>query len=578
MAGERTGKVKFNGDARGVTAASGQAEKAIGGFEDKLNKASVAIIAGAAAIGVAMIGVGGKFDDAYDTIALTTGAMGARLDGLKDDFRAVAAEVPATFDEVSVAVSGLNQRLGLTGPALQKLAEQELRLAQITGQDVASTVQLTTRLFGDWSVATGEQEETLDLLFRTSQATGAGVDRLAQSVVQFGAPLRQLGFGLGESLVLLGKWEKEGVNTELVLGGLKKALGAFAKQGKDPVVALQALIKSLAGAKTTMEANRIAVDALGTRAGPDFAAAVREGRFAYQDLVDQVAGGEGTIVDAARGTDDWKESLQQLQNEALLAIEPISTDFFNFLNDTAIPALKGVVQWTKDNEGAAKALGIAVGGTAAAVLLLNGGLKAYRAIASAVWIITEGWTVAQWALNVALTANPIGVVILAIGAIVLGIGLILKGLEGLGVSWDDIVGGFMKGAKAVGNFFGGVGNTVIRFWNSTIGSFRLTVPGWVPGIGGMSFGFPKIPQMPKLARGGNVAAGRPVIVGDAGPEIFFPGRSGRVMSNGESAGLAGGGGDVIVLADFGDGVRQIVRAERVEADRQTREFVKAAAA
>lgn len=577
-AGERTVKVKFFGDAKGVEAAAAQGGKAVDGFGSKVDKLSVGILAAGTAIGVGLAAVGGKFDDAEDTIRLTTGKMGASLDGLMNDFRAVASVVPASFEDVSTVVADLNQRLGLTGIGLQKLAEQELRLAQITGTDVASTVQLTTRLFGDWSIKTEDQAKTLDLLFRASQATGSGVDSLAQTVVQFGAPLRQLGFGLDESLVLLGKWEKEGVNTELVLGGLKKALGTFAKAGKDPVKALRDLIKSLSEAKTTMEANKIAVAALGVKAGPDFAAAVREGRFSYQDLLATVQNGQETIVDAAKGTDDWKESLQTLQNNALITIEPLSKSVFGFLNDTAIPALKGVVDWTGKHETATKAIIIPLTSLAALVLVINGGMKVYAAASAAVVAVTDLWTAAQWALNVALLANPIGVVILAIGAIVLGIGLIVKGLEGLGVSWDDIMGGIMKGARAVGGFFVNIGNKVIRFWNSTIGSFHFTVPSWVPGIGGQTWGLPRLPEMPALAKGGNVMANRPVIVGDAGPEIFFPGRSGRVMSSGESSGLMGGGGDVIVLADFGDGVRQVVRAERVAADSATRAYVLAAAA
>lgn len=577
MSGERTVKVKFNGDARGVDRAADQASSSVTRFGSKVDKISVGILAATAAIGAGLITMGGKFDDAEDTIALTTGAMGGKLDGLMQDFRAVAAVVPSTFEEVSTVVGDLNQRLGLTGTGLQKLAEQELRLAQITGQDVGSTVALTTRLFGDWSIATADQSKTLDTLFRASQATGAGVGTLAQTVVQFGAPLRQLGFGLDESLVLLGKWEKEGVNTELVLGGLKKALGTFAKAGKDPVKALQELIKALAGAKTTMDANKIAVAALGVKAGPDFAAAVREGRFNYQDLLTTVQTGQTTIVDAAKGTDDWKESLDTLKNEALIAVEPLTKDLFNFLGDTGVPALKGIVEWTKNHESATKAVVIPLATMAALILAINGGMKVYAATSAAVLAVTRVWTVAQWALNVAMWASPLGLVIVAIGLIVIGVGLIIKGLEGLGVSWDDIVNGMKTGARAVGNFFVGVGNSVIGFWNSTIGSFRVTVPSWVPLIGGQAFGFPKIPKMPKLALGGDVQAGRPVIVGDRGPEILFPGRSGRVMSSPESSRLMGGG-DVIVLADFGDGVRQVVRAERVRADNATRAWVQATAA
>jgi len=49
---------------------------------------------------------------------------------------------------------------------------------------------------------------------------------------------------------------------------------------------------------------------------------------------------------------------------------------------------------------------------------LSGGLAAYKVvtIAAAAW--TKIMTVAQWAMNVALTANPIGIVVVAIGALI----------------------------------------------------------------------------------------------------------------------------------------------------------------
>jgi hypothetical protein len=34
---------------------------------------------------------------------------------------------------------------------------------------------------------------------------------------------------------------------------------------------------------------------------------------------------------------------------------------------------------------------------------------------------------------------------------------------------------------------------VARAWNDTVGQLNFTVPSWIPGLGGHSFGVPKIP-------------------------------------------------------------------------------------
>ena len=44
--------------------------------------------------------------------------------------------------------------------------------------------------------------------------------------------MRLMGFSFQDTAALLAKWEKEGVNAELVMGSLRIAAGKFAKDGK----------------------------------------------------------------------------------------------------------------------------------------------------------------------------------------------------------------------------------------------------------------------------------------------------------------------------------------------------------
>ena len=596
-AGERTVKVKFTGDSKGVTKASDEGVRAVDKFKTGLDRASVAILATGTAVAIGLGKIGTDFDTAYDKIRIGTGATGVQLEGLKDDFRAVAAEVPATFGDIAEALQGLQTRLGITGKPLQALTEQIVNLNHITHEAIPQTVDAVTRLFGDWSIATDRQSAALDELFRASQSTGTAVDSIAASVVEFGAPLRQLGFSFDEAITLLGKWRKEGVNTELVLGGLKRALGQFSKAGEDPVKALEAFEKAIKTAGSAAEANQIAIKTLGVRAGPDFAAAVREGRFDFQSLLDTIQHGTETIASATGDTDSWTESLKKLKNDAMLAIEGPATSFFNAI-DKALPTLQSALQWTKDHKTATNDLLFAIAGIAAIVLVTNAGIKVYTTFVTLAAVATRAWTVAQWALNVALDANPIGIVIIAIAAIVAGIIILSKAGVDFGAVWGTVWGGIKDAAVAVwtwlGNSIGTVKgwfaslgfsiqhafwsafNWVASAWNNTIGSLSFTVPGWVPGIGGAHFEVGKIRLRP-METGGVAFARRPYLVNEAGPEPFFPATNGRVISHADAmAALASGGrgGDVYVAVQVGDQpVREMVRAERVEADRGTRQWV-----
>lgn len=420
MSSIRTIKTVFAGDAKGLIEAGADGLKSVKGWQDGISKAANVITGVVAGIAVGLGKLGSDFDDAYDTIRTTTGKTGAAFTGLQKDFKAAVVDLPASFGDVSTALADLNQRTGLTGTALVDLTKQMVLLNKISGVDAPTLIASTTRVFGDWNIATQDQTKALDELWRASQATGINIGTLADTVVQFGAPLRQLGFSFDESITMLGKWEKEGVNTELVLGGLKKALGAAAKAGEDPVKALDKLTTSIKQAGTTAKANSIAVEALGVKAGPDFAAAVREGRLDFQDLLDTVENGSDTIQKTADDTADFSEKLQELRNRAFVALEPAANAVFDALNRGA-DSLSSFGDFAQTHTKTVQTLALGLGGVAAAVLIVNGAMKAYAAMQAvatfAMWVFTKQTEEA----DAALVANPIGIIVVAIAALVAGL-------------------------------------------------------------------------------------------------------------------------------------------------------------
>lgn len=307
-----------------------------------------AAFAGAAAIGAGLFSIGSQFDDVADTIRIGTGATGDALDGLMDDFRAVAANVPADFGTVATAITDLNSRLDLTGAPLQELSTQFINLANVTGGDLAAQVEVGTRALGDWGLSGEQAAGGLDAIFRASQATGASFEDLAGAATTFGGPMRQLGFSFDQTLALLGRFEAEGVNAELVMGSMRQSLGRMARAGEDPIATFQRVSEEIANAGSAGEANAIALELFGARAGPDMAAAIREGRFEIGELTNTIAGGSETINTAAADTADFAERWQVFKNRVLLALEPIAMRVFDAVGqafDRIAPFLERVVAW-----------------------------------------------------------------------------------------------------------------------------------------------------------------------------------------------------------------------------------------
>ena len=303
-------------DARDFTSGISGAQQGLGSFGSK---------AGAAlgAIGGLAVGMGQDFATGTNNIIKGTGASGEALKGLQQSMTNIAGSVPQGMDEVGQAIGDVNTRLGLTGPALESTTKQFLDLARVTGTDVSGDITDITRLFGDWSVATQDQSLEMDKLLFESQATGVGVNELAQTVVEFGAPMRALGLSVDEATALIGKWAKEGVNSTTVLSGMKIAVANFAKQGIDPAQGFPALIEQLKGMNDE-QGLLAAKQIVGQRAANDFFRAVKEGRFDVEDATAALEQAGGTISDTADRTLTLKDRFDEFMNTIASTVGPVT--------------------------------------------------------------------------------------------------------------------------------------------------------------------------------------------------------------------------------------------------------------
>jgi len=329
----------------GVAAATGDIGN-LGGKIAAFGQAAAIPIAavGAAfvALGTAAIASADSVDQAMRTIRVGTGATGEDLDALGDNLRNVLKQVPDDAGEVSTAIAELNTRLGLSGDALEDATIQFTTLSRITGTDVKTNITTATRLFGDFSVATEDQADTLDYLFRVSQNTGASVDQLASRATQYGTSLRGMGFDLKTSIAMLGKFEKEGVNTETVLASLKIGMANMAKAGiTDANEAFSTLINDIKSAPSDLEGTQKAIEVFGSRAGADMAMAIREGRFEFDDLMSTLDASGDTIIQAAKDSETLGDKIGIMKNRIGLAIEPLGA--------MLIGVFSGVFDWFDEN-------------------------------------------------------------------------------------------------------------------------------------------------------------------------------------------------------------------------------------
>lgn len=86
-----------------------------------------------------------------------------------------------------------------------------------------------------------------------------------------------------------------------------------------------------------------------------------------------------------------------------------------------LPLLNKMAEFASKNQTAIKVLVVAVAGLSAAILVANAAMKVYKAMQTLVTVATKAWAAAQWLINAALNANPIGLVVIALAALAAGI-------------------------------------------------------------------------------------------------------------------------------------------------------------
>lgn len=137
-------------------------------------------------------------------------------------------------------------------------------------------------------------------------------------------------------------------------------------------------------------------------------------------------------ADGARAMGDFARTSDGAANSARIAtarfddqqaalgqqLLPIWTGFLGFLNDVAIPTFGTVVEWIGANTDTVLMLAGVIGGAVIVYGLITAAMGIHAAFTAASAAATGGMTFAQWALNAALSANPIGLVVTLIAVLV----------------------------------------------------------------------------------------------------------------------------------------------------------------
>lgn len=534
--------VKVGADTGQLDKALTGAETRTKGFADKFGKQMK--IAGTAMIGfsVAIAGLSIKAAMSFESAMREVNTMTLLSE---EEFKNFSAEVQNLSKELGVnapeAAKAMYQAISAGIPRENAISFLEIATKAAIGgvTDTATAVDGLTSVLNAFKIPISDAQKVADLMFTTVKGGKTTFEELAASMFQVAPLAAAAGVKFKTVSAALATMTKQGVPTNVATTQLRQAIQAIIKPTAEMKLALEnigyasgdALIKEKGLAKALdvlTEASGGSNEMLGKMFGSV------EGLQAVLSLTGENAKTFANDVAAMENSAGAAtDAFEQMEESTARQFEKMKAQFTDVaitlgnalipvikkLLDAVMPVIEKVAAWVEEHPKLTAGILAVVAGLGAMLIIL----PKIIAMITALRAITAIATIAQWAMNIAMSANPIGLIILAIAGLIALIVLLVKHFDKVkevatrvfGTLKDIIIAPFNAAMRAIE-----IGiNWLIR----QINKIHVTIPDWVPVIGGQGIGF-NIPEisLPQLAMGGIVTSPTMAMVGEKGPEAIVP--------------------------------------------------------
>lgn len=460
----------ISGSVKGITDTVNKATSSQASFSDKLLGTSFKFnqlhqtISGVNDAFNTMSAPGIAFQDSLADVEAITGVTGSALDELGDKARNSAkkfgGDASKSVETYKLLLSQLGPELAKTPDVLDGMASSVSILSKTMGGDTTAAADVITTAMNQYKVsladpikAQAEMNSMMNIMAAGAKEGSSELPQLKDAIQNVGGDAESSGLKFQEmnsAIQLLDKAGKKGAEGGIALRNTLASLnqGRFLPKDVQQELKGAGIDLQLLSDKTVPFTDRLrALKPIQNDAALLSKLFGKENKLAAealivsadaQDAMTAKITGTNTAVDqAAIKMATWSERM----NRTKAYFSDLGIGFFNVTKD-AMPFLQVATQGGMLYTQLAPALSIA--GMAAKSLGLNifkAGVSALGASAKFILMGLQGLgtfivsmvtaTAAQWGLNVAMSANPIGIVIIAVAALVAAI-------VGMIYYWDEI--------------------------------------------------------------------------------------------------------------------------------------------
>lgn len=507
-----------------------------------------------------LVGVGTQIKNAADLamnwqkgmaeINVTAGLSQKELDGLSKKMLEIGSQNVAPLEEVPGAFNKIISA-GLDAKTALASLDPTLKAAKAGFVDIETVAKAGTSVMNSAGVkdivaekdivdATGKVitrkgevmktaiEQVYDTLFATMQKGSASMSEIAAYLPTIVPTAKNAGISLNQASGAFAFMTAQGVNAAsaatLLNGAFNslsnpkllanfKAIGVNIYDAKGKMRSMpeivDALSKSLDGLSDKQKAAKLASLGLDQTSAQAFAVMTQSaGKF--RDTLDATAKSEGALKDSYNNSltarDQWgiaANNIKKFMIQAGQFMLPVITKMGEWaasLTGNIVPAIKGVKNFLSEWSPV-------ILGAAAAFLVLNANTIAASAALAAHSVWTGILAAKQWILNVAMSANPIGLIIVGIGILIGSIVMLCKKYEGWTSVWNFVktflVNSFWQFVDDWKDGFQGLWYYIQLFW--------LNIKSFGQYIGQL---FSNIGQAIKLALTGNFSDAKKILTSE----------------------------------------------------------------
>ena len=494
-------------------------EKSVGSLEKKLQK-----LIGAAAIAFAtkkIFEYGQAFETTFAKASTLIDDSAVSLEGLEDQILNLSKTSGVAGDVLNESLyQALSAGIPITDDGADAMAflERNVQLAKGGFTDLTTAVDTTTTVINAYGMGVDEINNITDILIKTQNAGKTTVDELGASLAQVIPTAAAMGVSFEQVGAAMATLTAQGTPTAQATTQLRGLLAELGKQGtKSSNILLDLTGKSF---KQLQDEGMTVADVLAIMNEH-----AEDNNLSMLDLFSSIEAGQGALALTGDGADKFNETMitmkdgvdatqeafdvmaattSEQMNKAMNELKIILTEIFLAI----APLLLSVLTFINENE-----------------LLV----PILIALASALTLVK----LAQLGLNIAMIANPIGLIIVGIGLLIAAGFLLVRNWDKVkaffGVLWGGILDIFKGGINGIIDML----NILPKIWEMELNLVILglnklaEIANKIPGVDIPMLPSISLPMIPKLAEGGLAFGETLATVGDnpnAGvdPEVITP--------------------------------------------------------